>query len=107
MSEQTHTPTPWMADGPMVSKAGTLICVADCEDLAKDMPDEEAEANAKFIVLACNSHDALLKSCKNLVEQFRTYQNGWMGQGVWRNRIGLEQDLADTEAAIKLAEEGQ
>lgn len=115
MSE-THTPTPWFYDPKYESSA-----------LIQKVQDEDAEywddmcvechsakhgklqdiSNAEFIVRACNSHDALLKSCKHLVEQFLTYQNGWMGQGVWRNRIGLEQDLADTEEAIKLAEEGQ
>lgn len=95
MSEQTHTPTPWMADGPMVSKAGTLICVADCEDLAKDMPDEEAEANAAFIVRACNSHDALISVLKEYLE--------------WGAMTRSDRDLFDSKfkQVLKIAEEGQ
>lgn len=47
----------------------------------------------------------LLESLRALVEQFHAYENGWLGEGVWRERIGLPLDLQRAEAVILKAEE--
>ena len=63
-----YTKTPWT-----VNKIGSNIYIETHDDFICDMqadkldsPDEfsQIEANADFIVLACNSHDALLKQNK-------------------------------------------
>lgn len=43
--------------------------------------------------------EKLEQALRELVEQFHAYQNGWMGVGVWRTRIGLPAAL---EQAVKL-----
>lgn len=50
-------------------------------------------------------NNKLLEACKALVEQFHAYENGWLGNGIWRTRIGLPYDLKYAEAAIGEAEE--
>ncbi len=98
MGEQTtqHTPTPWSChsgmiwqDGPDVyptgNKDGTPITHMDREPGNGTLPVER-DANADFIVQACNSHDALLeaalkaikydeviKSCANEPDKMASY----------------------------------
>ena len=77
MAEQ-HTPIPWRLVG------GVTIIGPDGEPLAKVlMPipsDAVREANAKFILLACNSHDALLESCKKVKAALNNeLDKGWSG----------------------------
>jgi hypothetical protein len=68
----SHTPTPWQlierscggfkladADGEFIS----FLCSSRYPD---NRPDEEAEANAAFIVTACNAHTALVKALRDL-----------------------------------------
>ena len=71
MSEK-HTPMPWIAipmSGPgngnnWVVMSGNIVIATFTR---KDYP-EWNRANARFIVKACNSHDALLlDACRNLV----------------------------------------
>lgn len=49
----------------------------------------------------------LVLSLKALVEQFHVYQNGWVGAGVWYNRIGLQDDLKNAEDALANATVGR
>jgi hypothetical protein len=44
------------------------------------------------------------KSLRKLVEHFKAYENGWLGPEVWRNRIGLQGDLAEAESVLKRQE---
>jgi hypothetical protein len=71
-----HTPLPWIvANGPQVWRNGhntvesPRICTA--QNAAKpvnQLPPEELQANAEFIVRACNSHYELLACVKRLAE---------------------------------------
>jgi hypothetical protein len=69
MSQQKHTPTPWKAKkreyGIMIfssdGSVGIAGMVTQSHEYGKDYP-EEAQANAEFIVDACNSHDDFLKA---------------------------------------------
>lgn len=51
----THTPTPWTVDGVWIESAGDTIA------------EVWVDANAAFIVRACNSHDELLAALKAIV----------------------------------------
>lgn len=68
MSE--HTKTPWEVNteaGPQIREVfsgDTLIC--DCG--VSGLEPIETEENTRFIVRACNAHEALLEACKNLVD---------------------------------------
>jgi len=57
MSE--HTVTPWIIDGHQIVYDDMEVC---------RVSGDAWEANAAFIVRACNSHDELLEACKQLVE---------------------------------------
>jgi len=79
-----HTPTPWRAWGDEVygqcdetaTRPGnttlavkTQMAVLVCDtsmSLATSL--EQDDANAAFIARACNSHDALLAACEELLE---------------------------------------
>lgn len=77
-----HTPLPWYvtrtrADGNFErflvnQKAPEPVLVAICdtvETLERDfITPEMAEANASFIVRACNSHYALVEACKAILK---------------------------------------
>ena len=42
-----------------------------------DQPQEEKEANARFIVLACNHHDELVRELQNILKaDYRKWDNG-------------------------------
>jgi hypothetical protein len=90
----THTPTPWIWDGDPFSptihapQSQTCICELDTND--------QRQANAQFIIRACNSHDALLEACKTIVFQ--------VSQGAVLERDAC---IAFARAAIALAFLGQ
>ena len=67
-NKQAHTPTPWH-----IIKVPLSQRVAYQVRPEKGLPVIETshEANATFIVKACNSHEALVEACKAL-EQFET-----------------------------------
>lgn len=107
MSEK-HTPGPWTVrrsrgvmgvsverwaiDGPPQGLAGRWwVCTAE-----SDEPTDEA--NAEFIVRACNSHDDLLAALKELLED-PDYQIAIGG-----NPRAVDAMLARARAAIAKAE---
>jgi len=80
--ETKHTPTPWRID----HRAKTAVVgsrnyvVAACGGYANNTRDqtelsEELEANAEFIVLACNVHDELVAALKALHACHRAFSN--------------------------------
>jgi len=87
-----HTKLPWKRESRLISGDGTSIgcvwypCREEDEDLYKETSDDraEAEANAEFIVKACNNHYKLLEACK---------------------AFALVEPLRETEGAIDLAKE--
>jgi len=70
MSEIKHTPGPWRIDAP----AGSVIIGPDEIDVALTFAGsgfrelETDEANAEFIVRACNSHDELLAALQRVAD---------------------------------------
>jgi hypothetical protein len=40
------------------------------------------------------------KALRDLVEQFHAYENGWLGENIWRYRIGLPDDLKRAESIL-------
>ncbi len=67
-----HTPTPWKAQQGLSSTSPRLEIVrADLSAFVAQVHrthdgNKEAEANAAFIVRACNSHDALVEALSAL-----------------------------------------
>jgi hypothetical protein len=69
-----HTETPWEVG---TSVNGVIQLVAPdgkCPVQVWDYP--EAEANAKFIVNACNSHQALVEACKLAIKGMEADSKG-------------------------------
>jgi hypothetical protein len=69
-----HTPTPWeqfAGCGPAIFKAGVTQQIASTARLGPD-PQVHAvdEANAAFIVTACNAHDELVAALRMMEEHF-------------------------------------
>ena len=69
-----HTPTPWSVRASRNDEGyGLLICDEDQTILAGmdtwlgPTPEAEMEANAAFIVRACNSHAALVEALETLL----------------------------------------
>ena len=70
-----HTPLPWKKEifnGELIVQDDDTneyyVYICDCS--SEFMSQEEEEANAEFIVRACNSHYELLEACKRTVEMF-------------------------------------
>lgn len=68
--QQTHTPGPWtwQHDGEVIDIVSEQQTVAMLDDNGC-----ETEANAEFIVRACNCHEELLEACKELANNV----SGW------------------------------
>ncbi len=57
-----HTKTPWKLEHSIIVGEGN--CIAG---VFSDSKPGQCEANAKFILRACNSHNKLLEACKKAV----------------------------------------
>lgn len=103
MSTPKHTPTPWevntLAGSPYSEGFSNDTLIFDCRP--SGLQYAEIEANAEFIVRACNSHDALIADMKHIVE----YWNGSVNMSAMEDALNHIIEVA--QAAIKLAEEGQ
>ena len=74
MAKTEHTPIPWescdvQSPEPAIcirQAANPEVCIADV--IAFDVGSAEQAANAKFIVQACNSHEALLEACERAAD---------------------------------------
>jgi hypothetical protein len=93
-----HTPTPWYQIKPEQSNGFVYVykespdigevCTCYCGD---------QEANAAFIVQACNSHDALVEACKaalelvkrDVTDEGRTLTGEWMAEVYAKLRAAL------------------
>lgn len=94
-----HTPGPWTANGDMVNTKKDCLYVAKC---AGDT-DEQAEANAEFIVRACNCHDELVEACKEFLklEKFTSSLRTPDPNGCWGDLCNA---FAIAKSAISKAE---
>lgn len=74
--EVKHTPLPWNAhsnnndDYIDIDSSGTRITSIP---LVSVLDNEESEANAAFIVKACNSHYTLLEALKEMVNEYEIF----------------------------------
>jgi hypothetical protein len=71
MTFKSHSPTPYWIDddGFIASGSGdTYITVADVYCRSRREAADEMDANAVFIVRACNAHDRLLAAAKNALK---------------------------------------
>jgi hypothetical protein len=116
-TEQGHTPTPWCAGiGDRLSDGGDCW-VVDCEATGSiaemQCPADTQEANALFIVQACNAHDALIAERdalkEALRETLRTMRDlqgmAFVGSHTPRDRepLLIQAKAADTKARAALA----
>ena len=63
----THTPGPWTVDkySRIITPTREVLLVSGVALPSGNHPKiEEADANAAFIVRACNTHEDLVKACK-------------------------------------------
>ena len=86
--QAAHTPTPWATEGSFVIHPASGMTVADCQ-LHRDTPEEKGEdnANAAFIVRACNSHAALVEALKAIREEATAYPEG--GEDCFKYSLSL------------------
>ena len=101
-----HTPTPWSVRAARNDEGyGLLICDEDQTILARmdtwlgSTPEAEMEANAAFIVRACNSHAALVEALKAIREEATAYPEG--GEDCFKYSLSLIAEKA--RAAIARA----
>ena len=70
MDTPKHAPTPWKASGKTIKgntcRDSSKVTIARVDSRGKFVPGCD-EANADFIVRACNNHDALLAALKDTV----------------------------------------
>jgi hypothetical protein len=73
-STARHTPGPFTHIGRTIYGANNTAIA--CTKLI-NVPDYEQQANAAFIVTACNAHHDLLEACKELLDGYRfTHDTG-------------------------------
>lgn len=72
----SRTPGPWEISrvGHMIYIEGKGRTAAMVNDQGFDISEETAEANAEFIVRACNQHERLVATLKDCAKKFREYQ---------------------------------
>lgn len=121
-TEPKHTPTPWKGkhQGKFLStewaakkegraRGGCTTAVpikAGKQTIAlvvsEGWDDTELEANAEFIIRACNSHDALYMAAKTMAGYFNALESGELDyldlKGFWIAR------KSDIDAAIEAAQ---
>ena len=67
-----HTPIPWTV-GEDVGKARRCLVTAEDRDICTfETHYDDDEANARFTIRACNSHDELLEACQKGVDELNT-----------------------------------
>jgi len=94
-----HTPGPW-EDCPDFYNGGDHYIWpvgANGVQIATVHDNSQVDANAAFIVRACNAHEELVEALRELIDQLE-------GIGIpdWHGAEGL--DLSQARAAIKKAE---
>lgn len=76
--QAAHTPTPWTIQGAEIRATGREFPTIICDPFSGQwentdgtrrrlLPIDEREANAAFIVRACNNHDPLVAALENLL----------------------------------------
>jgi hypothetical protein len=98
-----HTPVPWSIGKRRWITSGD-VDIARIHSVSK-IGENEAVANAEFIVRACNSHDALLEALENLLGQLENVSDYCQTcSEYWSNGDGgdlLHQPGCATDAAYE------
>lgn len=68
-SPPAHTPLPWKADHLMITAGREMLAQLGISNNFQPPRPYECEANAAFIVRACNSHYDLLAACEEFVRK--------------------------------------
>jgi len=63
MNTTQHTPTPWTLEHSTINNIELKTNIVQWQKPISEM-DEEHQANARFIVTACNNHDRLVEALK-------------------------------------------
>ena len=99
---QSSTPKPWTAEmgiaHNLIFGPDGVACIATIHRDIGD-GDSEPDANAAFIVRACNSHGALLEALTDCIETICTYQD----RGSRDDRENLNRAETQARAAIAQA----
>ena len=99
-----HTPTPWSVDDTRLGiMAGYQSIAQTFRDRSKTIADREAEAqaNAAFIVRACNAHEQLVEALKQTADTLWNLADKFpLGSAV---RNTLEDEYKAVMAALKEA----
>ena len=79
-----HTPLPWkLITDPNEWAAWDCVEVAPCRYiLTEGRSLEEAQANAEFIVKACNAHYDLVEACEDALEALQNDVGEYEGDGL-------------------------
>lgn len=70
MNTPNHTPLPWVAEEGFVYAGNLRIADCFCDD-QPDLPPETEEANAAYIVTACNAYPELVRERDALLQAAR------------------------------------
>lgn len=104
MTIHTHTPTPWTY---IASNCSNFVHIETDTDhstiatLAKGTKSQK-EANAAFIVRACNAHELLVEALKLHLAFLDSLPEGWLGKTT--GDVGLLNDAyIASSKALKLA----
>lgn len=103
-----HTPTPWSVRASRNDEGyGLLICDEDQTILAGmdtwlgPTPEAEMEANAAFIVRACNSHAALVEALWKMMKLAADFEDA--AKGDWKMPELSEADSIHEQARAAIA----
>lgn len=94
MSETKHTPTPWYLaddDDCRICCPEEDVCTADTHRDEYSPDEDEAIANAAFIVRAVNSHDALVEALQSLLDEtLNCVDDGTLPRDAVDNNAGVK-----------------
>lgn len=100
MSKAEHTPTPWLSKTDTVETPDGLV-ICDVRHAGTWI----TEANAKFIVCACNAHDDLLAACEWIADFVLTARDSGEAWCAVREQPGASEWVKGLRAAIAKAKE--
>ena len=111
-SKAAHTPGPWAAKNWRICanfEDGNPLPIKVICDTAhnKEMRTEENEANAEFIVRACNAHDEFVQAAEHAVDLIEAWMNGILAKSgiTWESEDDHPPALKELRAAIAKARE--
>ena len=113
MSETQHTPTPWRSTGDecegdgnagigIGSENGCMVAFVtnwNAHSRSKRFVSVEDEANAEFIVRACNCYDDLRAACEDAAEALEQFSLAD------KQDCGIDEDSGDTAFGLVCLEE--